>query len=194
MADTRGETKVPGLFAVGEVTAGAHGANRLGGNALAEIIAMGGIVGRAAAESAMKSSTVDGFDSEATAAIKGLETCFSSSGSDPRALIRELKEVMWLDAGIIRTRSSLENALEKILGWQNTAAAVQTSGDLIRYLEFKNMCLVAELVCRAAIERTESRGSHFRSDYPDEDDKTWLLNLQLELTDDGMRLERVPVK
>jgi succinate dehydrogenase/fumarate reductase flavoprotein subunit len=64
---------------------------------------------------------------------------------------------------------------------------------LIRYLELQNMLLVSEMVCRAALLRTESRGSHYRSDYPEEDNNDWLKNIVLHKGESGMRLEAVPV-
>jgi succinate dehydrogenase/fumarate reductase flavoprotein subunit len=191
--DSHGETAVTGLFAVGEVTAGAHGANRLGGNALAEVIAMGSLVGSAAAAAAGKAPAETGAGSAAKEEQQRLESLFKTVGADPRALIRDLKEVMWLNAGIVRDRQSLERALERILGWKDMAQVVQTPGDLIRCLELGNMLLVGEMVCRSAIERTESRGAHFRSDYPQENDDSWLVNIQVRKAASGLVLERVPV-
>jgi succinate dehydrogenase/fumarate reductase flavoprotein subunit len=191
--DSHGETAVTGLFAVGEVTAGAHGANRLGGNALAEAIAMGSLVGSAAAATAGKAPAETGTDTAAKEEHQRLESLFKAVGADPRDLIRDLKEVMWLNAGIIRDRQSLGRALERIVDWKDMAQVVQTPGDLIRCLELGNMLLVGEMVCRSALERTESRGAHFRSDYPQENDDSWLVNIQIRKAASGLVLERVPV-
>jgi succinate dehydrogenase/fumarate reductase flavoprotein subunit len=87
----------------------------------------------------------------------------------------------------------LERALERIVDWKDMAQVVQTPGDLIRCLELGNMLLVGEMVCRSAIERTESRGAHFRSDYPQENDDSWLVNIQIRKAASGLVLERVPV-
>ena len=191
--DSHGETAVTGLFAAGEVTAGAHGANRLGGNALAEAIAMGSLVGSAAAAAAGKAPAETGDESAAKEEQQRLESLFKTVGADPRDLIRDLKEVMWLNAGIIRDRQSLDRALERIVDWKDMAQVVQTPADLIRCLELGNMLLVGEMVCRSAIERTESRGAHFRSDYPQENDDSWLVNIQIRKAASGLVLERVPV-
>lgn len=191
--DCRGETAVTGLFAVGEVTAGVHGANRLGGNALAEAIAMGSLVGAAAAAAAVNVPAETGADAAAKEEQQRLERLLKTVGADPRDLIRRLKEVMWLNAGIIRDRQSLERALECIADWKGMAQVVQTPADLIRCLELRNMLLVGEMVCRSAIDRTESRGAHFRSDYPQENDDSWLVNIQFRKAASGLVLERVPV-
>ena len=193
IVDNHGETSCPGLFAVGEVTAGAHGANRLGGNALAEVIAMGALVGKAAADSAMTLDTVPGFDNAAQHERVRLDTMFSNQGLQPRRLIQELKETMWFNAGIIRNRQSLDRAMEIVMDREDIPALVVTPRDLIRFLEFRNMRLVAELTCRSALERTESRGSHFRSDYPEENDRDWLKNIRVEKNDFGVTLKQVPV-
>jgi succinate dehydrogenase/fumarate reductase flavoprotein subunit len=193
IVDNHGETSCTGLFAVGEVTAGAHGANRLGGNALAEIIAMGGLVGKAAADRAMNLDSVPEFDNAVRQERVRLDTMFGEQGPHPRMLIQELKETMWSNAGIIRNQQSLDRAMETIMVQENSKALMTTPGSLIRFLEFRNMRLVAELVCRSALERTESRGSHFRSDYPGENDQGWLKNIQAKKAVFGVTLEQFPV-
>jgi succinate dehydrogenase/fumarate reductase flavoprotein subunit len=193
IVDNHGETSCTGLFAVGEVTAGAHGANRLGGNALAEIIAMGGLVGKAAADRAMNLDSVPEFDNAVRQERVRLDTMIGEQGPHPRMLIQELKETMWSNAGIIRNQQSLDRAMETIMIQEDNKALVTTPGSLIRFLEFRNMRLVAELVCRSALERTESRGSHFRSDYPGENDQGWLKNIQAKKAVFGVTLEQFPV-
>lgn len=147
VVDEHGETSCPGLFAAGEVTAGAHGANRLGGNALAEVIAMGSLVGKAAAEKAMSLRHGHGFDDEAQQQGVLLESLFSGQGELAKKLICELKKTMWLNAGIIRNR--------------------------------------------AALERTESRGAHFRKDFPIEDNEDWLRNNQIKKTNFGIQVNQI---
>jgi len=193
VVDSHGETACQGLFAAGEVTAGAHGANRLGGNALAEVFAMGSLVGKAAAEKAMDLDMAGGFDTAVRQGMAKLEAMFDKEGLKPGKLVQELKTAMWLHAGIIRDQQSLDRALEQIMNWKDVPAAVETPGDLIRFLEFRNMRLMGEMVCRSAIERTESRGSHFRSDHPAENDDAWLVNIQVRQTGSGLVLEQMPV-
>ncbi|MFH1152384.1 MAG: FAD-dependent oxidoreductase [Pseudomonadota bacterium] len=191
VVDASGETSCQALFAAGEVTAGAHGANRLGGNALAEVIAMGSLVGKAAANKARSLVRAQGFAPAVQKERERLEALFEEQGPRLRAgeLIQELKQAMWFNAGIVRDRQSLEKALEVVTGQKDYKVLVETPSDLVRLLELRNMRLVGEMVCRAAIERTESRGSHFRSDFPRENDDAWRKNIQIKKTDSGMALE-----
>jgi succinate dehydrogenase/fumarate reductase flavoprotein subunit len=161
--------------------------------ALAEIIAMGGLVGKAAADRAMNLDSVPEFDNAVRQERVRLDTMIGEQGPHPRMLIQELKETMWSNAGIIRNQQSLDRAMETIMIQEDNKALVTTPGSLIRFLEFRNMRLVAELVCRSALERTESRGSHFRSDYPGENDQGWLKNIQAKKAVFGVTLEQFPV-
>jgi len=193
VTDQCGETPLKGLFAVGEATAGVHGANRLGGNALAEIFAMGSWVGEMAAERTRDIGKAivpkNTFEKERSR----LEGAFSNQGLSAKQLINELKQLMWDKAGVIRQESGLKEALKRLREpWPRVAVSSPT--DLIRLLEFQNMRCVAKLVCRAALERTESRGSHFRTDYPEEDNRIWLKNIVLRKSKTGINVEAKPVR
>lgn len=176
LTDQWGETSQKGLLGAGEVTSGAHGANRLGGNALAEVFSMGSLVGSRAAELAAKIEFVplpqEIIDNE----ISRLEGMFPQQGVPPKELIRNLKTLMWNNVGVIREKNELEKALRQLQGpWPQ--AAIKNNADLINVLEFNNMRLISEMVCIAAIQRTESRGSHYRIDFPNEDNHQWLKNI-----------------
>lgn len=188
------ETSVPGLFAAGEVCAGVHGANRLGGNALSEVFAMGGVAGERAAYKALESDQPNLPEKEVLAERERLESLLSAGGDDLGKLVRDLKDVMWRKAGIIREGEGLEGALERN---EEIAACLKQVrlrdyGELRRYLEFKNMLLLSEMVCRAALLRTESRGAHYRTDYPEEDNDNWLKNILIRKEGKKMRLTAVP--
>jgi succinate dehydrogenase/fumarate reductase flavoprotein subunit len=193
--DESAETTVPGLFAAGEVCAGVHGANRLGGNALSEVFAMGGIAGMRAAQRAQESSQPAFPEKMVLAERDRLDSFLSSGGGDLGALRRDLKHLMWLKAGIIRSGEGLEGALESIEGLTASlkGARVKDYRELIRYLELEDMLILSEMVCRAALLRTESRGAHYRSDYPEEDNDRWLKSIQIRKHGSGMSLEAVPV-
>ena len=121
-----------------------------------------------------------------------LEGAFSSEGTAPREKIHELKKLMWQKAGVIRKKSELEGALVRIQdSWPR--ASVKSPSDLINQLEFENMRMVAEMVCIAALKRTESRGSHFRVDHPQEGNE-WLKNIVLRKGASGMEFEMRPVR
>lgn len=191
VTDQFGETTVKGLFAVGEATAGVHGANRLGGNALAEIFTMGSWVGERVAERintiGAASAPENVFEEERCR----LEGAFSHKGVSVKRLKEELKQLMWTHAGVIRHESGLKKALAH-LRKDLPEVAVTSPADLIRLLEFQNMRCVAKMVCRAALERTESRGSHYRSDFPAEDNRRWLKNIVLRKGDAGVHIETTP--
>ncbi len=190
--DKWGASSVSGLFAVGEVTAGAHGANRLGGNALAEVFSLGSLAGEKAADLAMNIGSHFPIKEAADDERKRLEREFSREGESPRQLIQVLKVQMWSKVGISREKNELEEALEYIQGpWPR--AAVGNPAELILLLELRNMRIVAEMVCKAALKRTESRGAHFRVDYPDEDNSRWLKNIVFRKGEAGMEVETTTV-
>ena len=192
VTDQSGETSVRGLFAVGEATAGVHGANRLGGNALTEIFVMGSLVGKNAGECVMDMEPAFSPEEVIEAEKSRLEGSFSVEGLNPKQMIQELKKLMWHKAGVIRKKNELEEALVRIQdSWPR--AFIVNPADLINQLEFENMRMVAEMVCTAALKRTETRGSHFRVDYPEEDNE-WLKNIVLRKGDSGMEFEMRPVR
>jgi fumarate reductase (CoM/CoB) subunit A len=193
--DAHAETVVPGLFAAGEVCAGVHGANRLGGNALAEAFAMGGVAGERAAQRARETDQPELPQRELSAEKERIEAFFSERGKDLGELRQGLKDVMWQKVGIIRCKDDLEEALEEIKGIKASLKEVRIRDyrGLIRYLELEHMALLSEMVCRSALLRTESRGAHYRSDYPDEDNERWLKNIRIRKHGSAMKLEAVPV-
>jgi len=195
MADENGETNISGLFAAGEASAGPHGANRLGGNALAEIFVMGSIAGSNAASLATRSGSTGSLERELKAERKRLEAKASAGGISVRELRRRLKNLMWYQAGIIRRLKGLEEALGEIEEIKSTIdrLRIETKRELIKGLELGNMVAVGEMVCRAALMRTESRGAHYRSDFPEEDNSKWLKNIVIRKARSGMHLEAVPV-
>jgi succinate dehydrogenase/fumarate reductase flavoprotein subunit len=191
--DKYGETSCSGLFAAGEVSAGAHGANRLGGNALAEVIALGGWVGSAAAKKAASLNRVSEFENQADAEHQRVEFLSRDQGKSAKKMMHTLKQIMWVNAGIIRNQSSMEKAMRQLEELDAEPVMVKSAKDLIRCLELKNMILVSQAVCKSAVERKESRGSHFRTDFPKENNQEWLKNIQIRKTAAGLTLEMVPV-
>ncbi|MBW2485600.1 MAG: FAD-binding protein, partial [Deltaproteobacteria bacterium] len=196
LIDSGTRTNVPGLFAVGEVCGGMHGANRLAGNALAEIFAMGGIAGsngaRYASDIEMGGAPEDRIENERTR----LESLFSQKGEDSQSLITSLKMMMLQKAGIVRNPDDLEKALTKIedIRSKSRNCIIATPKDLMHNLGLQNMLLIAEMVCKAALLRKESRGSHWRPDYPQEDNVNWLKNIVIHKENDEMMLDVHPVQ
>jgi succinate dehydrogenase/fumarate reductase flavoprotein subunit len=189
------ETDLPGLFAAGEVCAGVHGANRLAGNALAEAFAMGSIAGRKAALKAREIDRPELPEKAITAEKARLESLLSKGSRPLRELRRSIKEVMWYKAGIIRNGRDLEEAIGQIEEFNSLIPELQLKDfrELIKSLELQNVLNLAEMVCRAALLRTESRGAHYRSDCPEENNKDWLKNIVISKKDSGMKLQTVPV-
>ncbi len=194
-----GQTGVEGLFAVGEVTAGLHGGNRLGGNSLAEIVTFGTIFGGHIAEYVGDAAT-EPVDEEALQEhLSWLDDLRGSDGAhDPHELVEELREVMWEHAGIIRTSDRMEAGLEKLAGIREKADDLDVPDDpTTRSFEYAMdlffMLPVADAVLRSALEREESRAAHYREDFPEKDEE-WRKNILVEKTDDGMELytEEVP--
>jgi succinate dehydrogenase/fumarate reductase flavoprotein subunit len=190
-----GATELPGVFAAGEVCAGAHGANRLAGNALAEVFVMGGMAGRRAAEAAAELGRPHVPWTEIEDEEDRLKARFSEKGADPVALHRALKELMWQNVGIVRDGNGLEMGLKQILELKEKGRTVNIRElkSLFKAMEWPVMIETAEAVCSSALLRTESRGAHYRRDYPEEDDKDWLKNIVVRKISDRIMVETVPV-
>jgi succinate dehydrogenase / fumarate reductase, flavoprotein subunit len=180
-------TGVPGLYAAGEVAAGIHGANRLGGNSLAEIIVFGRIVGQQAAIYADRPAPH--LSDETIARCREANAYWKTrDGATIRALLGELQGVMWEGCGVIRDEPSLETALNQIEGIRYLADAAPAGvPDLAAALDLESMLLTAEATIRSALARTESRGAHQRADYP-ATDPAWRKTITVEPVIVGDRL------
>ncbi len=166
-------TEVPGLYAAGEVTAGVHGANRLGGNSLAEILIFGRIAGEHAHEYAKTQPVLPLDESLIAAKRAALAQLRTLDGATQRELIAALQWAVWQGVGVVRTAEDLEHALRRLAEIRAQAEASETGyGDLPAALDLRSMLLTAEATVRSALLRTESRGAHQRADYP-ETDPAW---------------------
>jgi succinate dehydrogenase / fumarate reductase flavoprotein subunit len=191
-------TTVPGLYAAGETAAGVHGANRLGGNALCDILVFGRRAGEAAAAYAqtVEPGAVDEAAIQAEAA--SLLAPFESPGSEnPYLLTQELQAVMQADAMIARTEEGLQRCLEGVLALQARAANIHVDGTRLynpgwhTARDIRNMLTVSEIIVRCALERRESRGAQWRTDYPDPDPAWAKRNLIATEGPDGVRITTV---
>ncbi len=191
--DPECRSSVPNLFACGECAGGVHGANRLGGNSLAETQVFGAIAGRSAALTASKRSHARIDTAALEEEHRRIYRFESGKGELPYTLRAELQRVMWEKVGIIRSRQSLEEALRKISELRQRVEQVGVESglrynlQLLTAVELENMLLVAEMIARSALLRTESRGAHYRSDYPEEDPR-WVKNIVVSRADGGMLL------
>ncbi len=191
-------SKVPGLYAAGEVSGGMHGANRLGGNSLSDLLVFGKRAGEDAAAYAAKLGkkrpAVD--DASLTAAQDAALTPFDREGGEnPYSVHHDLQETMHNLVGIIRNAAEVEEALEQIETFKARVATLSVEGHR-QYnpgwhlaLDLKNMLLVSECIARAALDRKESRGGHTRDDYPLTDPEWGKLNVLCRLDKKGTGVE-----
>ncbi|HYV98317.1 MAG TPA: fumarate reductase/succinate dehydrogenase flavoprotein subunit [Gemmatimonadaceae bacterium] len=198
--DTQMST-VPGLFAAGEVAAGLHGANRLGGNSLSDLLVFGKRAGEHAAAFAKEHGKPAVDAGAADAAVQGALEPFSRAASEgPYQVQHELQDVMQDNVGIVRREEEMQHALERIAQLSQRAARVGVQGHR-EYnpgwhtsIDLANLLVVSEAVARAALDRRESRGGHFRDDYPAKDKAYGTFNTVIKRGPDGaMQLERRPL-
>lgn len=179
--DEWGETGVKGLFAVGEVTTSVHGANRLGGNSLAEGQVFGRRAGIRSAEYARQNQPVQVDPQLIDAEVQYIEAFRQrQSGPTPAEMLGRIKAVMWNDVGIIRDADHLENALREIKQLQVEARSLVAADEqqVQPCLEIQDMLKTAEVIIMAALVRKESRGAHYRADYP-QMDRAWEKNIRI---------------
>ena len=190
--DTEAAT-VPGLFAAGECAAGLHGANRLGGNSLSDLVVFGRRAGMAAAQYAkelQKAPSVNAAEVDAVAAE--IAAPFEGSGAEnPYTIQQELQEAMHSLVGIIRTGSELEEAVEKVRAYKERAKQVSVEGNR-QYnpgwhlaLDLRSLLTVSEAIALAALERKESRGAQTRDDYASPSPEFGKVNVIIRQGPDG---------
>ncbi|HXR42624.1 MAG TPA: fumarate reductase/succinate dehydrogenase flavoprotein subunit [Acidothermaceae bacterium] len=185
-------SKVPGLYAAGEVAGGMHGANRLGGNSLGDLLVFGKRAGEDAAAYAARvvSSRPKIAEESVTAAEKSALAPFEREGGEnPYTVQRDLQETMHNLVGIIRTADEVTQALSRIEEFKGRVANLSVEGHR-QYnpgwhlsIDLKNMLLVSECIARAALDRKESRGGHTRDDYPATDPSWGKVNVLCRLND-----------
>ena len=200
-ADTQ-ESTIPGLFAAGECAAGINGANRLGGNSLSDLIVFGKLAGEYAAQYARKHGAVKLDDGAVDRAIKTSLEPFDrgASGENPYKVQQDLQDTMQALVGIVRSESEIQEALGKIASYNERAARVGIDGHR-EYnsgwhtcLDLRNLLDCSEMIARSAIERKESRGGHFREDFPDKKTEFGTFNFGLQRQGDGtMKVFRIPL-
>jgi len=167
-----GESTVKNLYAAGEVTGGVHGANRLGGNALADTQVFGKRAGESAAKNALQGE-IESNDAFIDAEEKRIKSFFKDGDVYPFEIKKELEEIMWKHVAIIRNEEGLKAALDRInelkemLKDMRVTDVVSYNNDLLDALEVTKMLEIAEIVTKSALLREESRGAHYREDYPD---------------------------
>jgi succinate dehydrogenase / fumarate reductase flavoprotein subunit len=200
-ADTQMST-VPGLFAAGECAAGINGANRLGGNSLSDLLVFGKRAGEFAARFAREQKAVSPDDAEVERAAASAVAPFENgSGAEPPyAIQRDLQELMQENVGIVRTEGEMAHALEALQGLRGRAAKAGVTGNRDynpgwhTAIDLRNLLDVSEAITRSALERRESRGGHFREDFPGKDAEWAKWNVRVALGSNGtMQVTRSPI-
>ena len=192
------ETSLEGLFAAGEVSGGVHGANRMGGNAMVEIIVFGARAGASAAAFAANANHVAcGKDAEQEYARLG--AFFKKEGIAPKTIMDQVAECMAELVGVARDEEGLNQAFAKIQSLRKNAEENMRAPGGRRFnlgwveaIQVPYMLDVAEMIISAARYRTESRGAHYREDFPDTRSE-WLKHTRILKTQEGMKLADTPV-
>jgi len=190
---------VPGLFAAGECAAGLHGANRLGGNSLSDLLVFGQRAGEAAARFAKENRAAQIDDGQVEAAARRALAPFAggaASDAGPFQVQQDLQKTMQELVGIVRNEAEMRRGLDAIGKLRERATAVRIGGNRAynpawhTALDLHNLLTVSEAIARSALERKESRGAHFREDFPAKDPAFGKFNVVVA---SGMRVRREPV-
>lgn len=194
-------TEVQGLFAAGEVTSGVHGANRLGGNSLAEVLVFGRRAGQSAAEFSAKIKAQLRNPEVIQSAQDELDALTKPGDELARPLQRALRIAMWENCGVVRDEKGMQKGLEILEDIKESSKSVDVRPDAIGFrdlataLDLKGSIIAAEATLRSALARKESRGAHQRRDFP-ASSQDFNVNIQVQLCGDGrheLRLEPVKV-
>jgi succinate dehydrogenase / fumarate reductase flavoprotein subunit/fumarate reductase flavoprotein subunit len=196
------QTSVPGLLVAGEDAGGVHGANRLGGNGVAESTVFGARSGDRAVSVAPERNLRDPDPAQVAASVeRALAPLRREEGPSPFQVTRDLKEAMWEGCGVVRDRGGLVRARERIEELAGQAAQIAVAGPpqvnnaWQETLDLANQLTVARTMISCALVREESRGAHFRSDHPEQDDANWLRYIVVRGGEDGeAKISLHPVK
>lgn len=190
------ESNVKNLFAAGEATSGVHGANRLGGNALADTQVFGNIAGVQSSKRAQETELENPDESEIKAEIDRINGIWSEGTFNPEDIKNEIKEIMWNHVAIVRDEEGLLkaqdelNALEEKTKDMNVKSFKEYNNNLITALEVISMIKLAKLIVESALLRKESRGAHYRIDYPEKNDKEYLKSFVLNKNGEVSTIKR----
>ena len=199
--DKHGFTNIEGLFAAGEDSAGVHGANRLGGNGVAESTVYGARVGDAVAQWVKTVRHEDASSQQIAEAQSTAEQFLQRrQGESPWCLREELGRVTWEKVGIVRSGDKLRAGLAEINALQKRAEQMVAPGGRAfnltwqQALDMRNLLTASALICRSALLREDSRGAHYREDFSKTDNENWLKNIYLARDGESVKSWTEPVK
>ncbi len=199
--DPECRTALEGLFAAGEDAGGVHGANRLGGNGVADSTVFGGIAGDVMTDwvAGREWPKLGERDAEARAAVA--RAPLGRRGRDETVALRaRMRDLMWERGGLVRTEAGLETGLAELEEIAARLEATSVPGGPAyslawqTWLDARNQCLAARLIARSALERRESRGAHYRADHPTADNARWLVNVTAAQRNGGVAIWTEPVR
>lgn len=197
--NTKWETSIPGLFGAGEACGGMHGGNRLSQNALAEILVAGAVAGKSASKHANKNNLVHINPSDTKIEEELIKNILSNKdGKNPKNIRNSLKRVMTKHVGVYRTEESLNQALKEIKILETTPVKISSKDkflnkEILETVENKNMFTVSKCIILSALERKESRGAHYRTDYPETDNKNYLFNTLISKKNEELIVDKKDV-
>jgi fumarate reductase (CoM/CoB) subunit A len=195
--DLNGQTSLPGLYAIGETAAGPHGADRLGGAMMAFCQVFGRRAGKHAAGNSKKRILAPLNKSIIEEKLRNISELKERQGDyKPLDLTNKLKQIAWENLLLIRSEKGLTRLLremEYIHSELIPHLSVASTTELVQALELKNLLKVGKIIARAALLRTESRGGHYREDFPDRDDKNWLQIITVQKANGEMQFNTVKI-
>ncbi|MGE4277769.1 MAG: FAD-binding protein [Lawsonibacter sp.] len=186
------ETNVKGLFGAGEVCGGMHGGNRLSQNALAEVLVSGSIAGGSAALYSERAERTEVDPGTLRREIQSVDTLLNSrAGLEAHEIKAKLKTIMWEKVGVTRNEQQLKEAYREICSLEKEPVFVRDkvrncNRSISEAFELNGMLTASKSIVISASERRESRAAHFRSDYPETDDKNYLVNILLQLRENEL--------
>jgi succinate dehydrogenase / fumarate reductase flavoprotein subunit/fumarate reductase flavoprotein subunit len=191
---------VEGLFVAGEDAGGVHGANRLGGNGVADSVVFGARAGDAMVEYVShRPATIAPASQVRELCERWIRPLTRIDGANPFELRTRLEDVMWKKVGVVRNGDGLSAAVAELRELKQQTSDADGAGDVIynakwnEALNLANMTVVAEMIATSALLREESRGAHFRQDFPSQE-PAWLKNICMVPDDRGLRTWTVPVE
>jgi fumarate reductase (CoM/CoB) subunit A len=192
--DVNGSSTIPGLFAAGEAAGGIHGANRLGANSFADLQVFGTRAGRNAGQYALKNGSKPNFEQIKKSMIDLAEPLDREKGISPIGIRKKIQKIMYQNIGIMRNKRGLKESiavfqqiLEKELPAMKTSPNRIFNYEWVESIKVRNMLRAALVIAQCALFREESRGVHYREDFPQKD-KGWLVNVNGEMENGEIKI------